>query len=201
MAALYVDNHAKEVWTSLFTQCGKVSHLSRVMPCITSTYAHTGAGAPFVASVQSGAAPLAPRLLQLVEKTEASLGGVVRRAVVIDAEGSTFDILEAFKSKGRVIVTPLRPARAPELEISYSKGSYFRPYREHDELRIATAVLTHRKSGRSLELGALLVRREHRERPGLGAVARLGRDRASPASDERLVEEPLDVEPHVPRVA
>jgi hypothetical protein len=25
MAALYVDNHAKEVWTSLFTQSGKVS--------------------------------------------------------------------------------------------------------------------------------------------------------------------------------
>jgi len=163
MAALYVDNHAKEVWTSLFTQSGKVSHLSRVMPCITTTYVHTGAGTPLVASVQSGAAPLAPRLVQLVEDAEAKLGGVVRRAVVIDAEGSTFDILEAFKDKQRVIVTPLRPARAPGLEISYSKGSYFRPYREHDELRIATAVLTHKTSGRSLELGALMIRREHRE--------------------------------------
>lgn len=163
MAALYVDNHAKEVWSSLYTKSGKVSHLSRVMPCITTTYVHTGAGTPFVASVQSGGAPLAPRLVQLVEETEAKLGGVVRRAVVIDAEGSTFDILESFANKQRVIVTPLRPARAPELEISYSKGSYFRPYREHDELRIATAVLTHKKSGRSLELGALLVRREHRE--------------------------------------
>jgi len=163
MAALYVDNHAKEVWTSLFTQSGKVSHLSRVMPCITTTYVHTGAGTPLVASVQSGAAPLAPRLVQLVEDAEAKLGGVVRRAVVIDAEGSTFDILEAFKDKQRVIITPLRPARAPELELSYSKGSYFRPYREHDELRIAKAVLTHKTSGRSLELGALVVRREHRE--------------------------------------
>ena len=163
IAALYVDNHAKEVWTSLFTQSGKVSHLSRVMPCITTTYVHTGAGTPLVASVQSGAAPLAPRLVQLVEDAEAKLGGVVKRAVVIDAEGSTFDILEAFKNKQRVIVTPLRPARAPGLEISYSKGSYFRPYRKHDELRVATAVLTHKTSGRSLELGALLVRRKHRE--------------------------------------
>lgn len=163
MAALYVDNHAKEVWTSLFTLSGKVSHLSRVMPCITTTYVHTGAGTPLVASVQSGSAPLAPRLVQLVEETEAKLGGAVRRAVVIDAEGSTFDLLESFATKQRVIVTPLRPARAPELEISYSKGSYFRPYREHDELRIATAVLTHKKSGRSLELGALLIRRENRE--------------------------------------
>jgi hypothetical protein len=38
MAALYVDNHAKEVWSSLFTQSGKVSHRNRVMPCITTTY-------------------------------------------------------------------------------------------------------------------------------------------------------------------
>jgi len=39
MAALYIDNHAKEVWSSLFTQSGKVAHLNRVMPCITTTYA------------------------------------------------------------------------------------------------------------------------------------------------------------------
>lgn len=163
MAALYVDNHAKEVWTSLFTMSGKVSHLNRVMPCITTTYVHTGAGTPLVASVQSGSAPLAPRLVQLVDDAERKLEGTVRRAVVIDAEGSTFDILDAFEKQHRVIVTPLRPARAPELEISYSKGSYFRPYREHDELRIGTAELTHKASGRSLTLGALLVRRAHRE--------------------------------------
>ncbi len=163
MAALYVDNHAKEVWSSLFTLSGKVSHLNRVMPCITTTYVHTGAGTPLVASVQSGSAPLAPRLVQLVDEAERKLEGTVRRAVVIDAEGSTFDILEAFEKQHRVIVTPLRPSRAPELEIAYSKGSYFRPYREHDELRIGTAVLTHKKSGRSLELGALVVRRAHRE--------------------------------------
>lgn len=163
MAALYVDNHAKEVWSSLYTQSGKVSHLNRVMPCITTTYFHTGAGTPLVASVQSGSAPLAPRLVDLVRKVEATLEGDVRRAVVIDAEGSTFDILESFAKEGRVIVTPLRPGRAPELELKYEKGSYYRPYRENDELRIATAVLTHKSTGRSLELGALLVRRQHRE--------------------------------------
>jgi len=163
MAALYVDNHAKEVWSSLFTQSGKVSHLNRVMPCITTTYVHTGAGTPMVASVQSGGAPLAPRLATLVEQAEALFEGDVRRAVVIDAEGSTFDILESFSKQGRVIVTPLRPSRAPELELRYSQGSYFRPYREKDELRIATASLTHKSTGRSLEIGALLVRREHRE--------------------------------------
>lgn len=163
MAAFYVDNHAKEVWSSLYTQSGKVSHLNRVMPCITTTYVHTGAGTPLVASVQSGAAPLAPRLVELVQKAEKTLEGEVRRAVVIDAEGSTFDILHAFATEQRVIITPLRPGRAPELEMTYTPGSYYRPYRDNDELRIATAVLTHKSTGRSLTLGALLVRRKHRD--------------------------------------
>lgn len=163
MAALYVDNHAKEVWTSLYTMSGKVSSLNRVMPCITTTYIHTGAGTPIVASVQSGSAPLAPRLLGLVEHAEKVLGDGITRATVIDAEGSVFDVLEAFQKAGRIIVTPLRPSRAPELELSYTPGSYFRPYRQHDELRIARAELLHRSTGRRLELGALLVRRDGRE--------------------------------------
>lgn len=162
MAALYIDNHAKEVWTSLFTQSGKVSRLNRVMPCITSTYVHTGAGTPLVASVQSGSAPLAPRLVALVAEAEAKLDGEVRRAVVIDSEGSTFDILSAFIEESRVIVTPLKPSRMPSLKLTYSKGSYFRPYRDHDELRIATGTLTHKSTGRSLEVGVLQVRRAHR---------------------------------------
>ena len=62
MVALYVDNHAKEVWSALFTKAGKVSHRSRVMPCITTTYVQTGAGTPVVEHSQSGSAPLAPRL-------------------------------------------------------------------------------------------------------------------------------------------
>jgi len=162
MAALYIDNHAKEVWTSLFTKSGKVSHLNRVMPCITTTYIHTGAGTPLAASVQSGGAPLASRLATLVEQAEAVFESDVQRAVVIDAEGSTFDVLESFTKKKRVIITPLRPSRAPELKLRYSRGSYFRPYRDKDELRVATAVLTHKSTGRSLEVGALLIRREHR---------------------------------------
>jgi transposase len=169
IAALYVDNHAKEVWSSLYTLSGKVSHLNRVMPCITTTYVHTGAGAPLVASVQSGSAPLASRLQAIVENAEKQLGEEIRRAVIIDAEGSTFDVLESFvknnanASKSRIIVTPLRPSRAPGLEITHGPGSYFRPYREHDELRIGRATLTHKSSGRSLEIGTLEIRREHRD--------------------------------------
>ncbi len=163
MAVLYIDNHAKEVWTSLYTRSGKVSHLNRVMPCITTTYVHTGAGTPMVASVHSGGAPLAPRLVELVKDVEDRLPESVRRAIVIDSEGSTFDILKAFGKARRVIVTPLRPSRASALELCYTAGSYFRPYRDNDELRIAQAVLTHKSTGRTLELGALLIRREHRE--------------------------------------
>ena len=163
MAALYIDNHAKEVWTSLFTQSGKVSHINRVMPCITTTYAHTGAGTPMVLSVQSGSAPLAPRLVDLVDRAETVFETDVRRAVVIDAEGCTFDLLASFAKAKRVLITPLKPSRVPELELTYTRGSYYRPYREHEELRIAQATLVHKASGRSLEVGALLVRRAHRD--------------------------------------
>ena len=165
MAALYIDNHVKEVWTSLFTLSGKVSRLNRVMPCITETFVHTGAGTPLVASVQSGGAPLAPRFMSLVENAEAKLdGGAVRRAVVVDSEGSTFDILAACAAAKRVIVTPLKPSRMPSLTLKYSRGSYYRPYRDNDELRVGTGTLTHKGSGRSLEVGVLHVRRTHRER-------------------------------------
>jgi len=163
MAALYIDNHAKEVWSSLFTQSGKVAHLNRVMPCITTTYAHTGAGTPVVLSVQSGSAPLAPRLVDLVDQAEKALETEVERAVVIDAEGCTFDLLESFAKAKRVLITPLKPSRVPRLELTYTRGSYYRPYRENDELRIAQATLVHKASGRSLEVGALLVRRAHRD--------------------------------------
>jgi hypothetical protein len=163
MAAIYIDNHAKEVWSSLFTQSGKVSHLNRVMPCITTTYAHTGAGTPVVLSVQSGSAPLAPRLVELVEQAETALETDVERAVVIDAEGCTFDLLESFAKAKRVLITPLKPSRVPSLELRYTRGSYYRPYRDGDELRTAHAILVHKASGRSLEIGALLVRRAHRD--------------------------------------
>jgi hypothetical protein len=133
------------------------------MPCITTTYAHTGAGTPLVLSVQSGSAPLAPRLVELVDQAEAVLETDVRRAVVIDAEGCTFDLLESFAKAKRVIITPLKPSRVPELELMYTRGSYYRPYREHDELRIAQATLVHKSSGRTLDVGALLVRRAHRD--------------------------------------
>lgn len=164
MAALYIDNHTKPVWTSLFSMSGKVSRLNRVMPSLTETFIHTGAGTPLVVSVQSGGAPLAPRFMSLVESAEGQLdGGVVRRAVIVDSEGSTFDILSACTAGQRVIVTPLKPARMPSLKLKYSRGSYHRKYREHDTLRIGSGTLTHKGSGRSLEVGVLHIRRTHRE--------------------------------------
>jgi hypothetical protein len=163
MAALYVDNNVKGVWSSLLTQAAKVSKLNRVMPAITTSYVHTGAGTPLVLGVQSGSAPLAPKLATFIESAEQALGGEIERAVVIDSEGSTFDILESFSRDQRVIVTPLRPARAAELEIRYGRGSYYRPYRDNDMLRSANATLIHRSSGRSLEIGVLLIRRSHRD--------------------------------------
>lgn len=162
MAALYVDNHVKPVWTSQYTQSGKVSRLNQVMPCLTTTYVHSGAGTPVVVVVKSGTASLAPKLVELVEQAEKQLGTEIGRAVVIDAEGSTFDILSGYKGK-RVIVTPLKPGQAGKVEITYRPGSYYRPYRERDELRVAQVVLHHKSTGRSVELHALMIRRPHRE--------------------------------------
>ncbi len=162
MAALYVDNHIKEMWTSLFTLSGKVSRLNRVMPSITNTFVHTGAGTPLVLSVQSGAAPLAPRLPELVEQANRTLGDEVERAVVIDSEGSTFDLLEAFAKAEKVIITPLKPSRVSELSFEYGRGSYYRPYREHDQLRVGQVTLLHKPSKRSLVVGALRIKRAHR---------------------------------------
>lgn len=165
VAVLYVDNHAKEVWSNLLTKSGKVSHRNRVMPCITTTYVQTGAGTPVVVESRSGTSPLAPQLGALVSKAEQRLGHDVRRAVVIDSEGSTFDILESFRNQERVIVTPCRPSQFSNLELRYGPGSRYRPYRDHDELRVATATLHHKSSGRDLEIGVLLVRRERRSSP------------------------------------
>jgi hypothetical protein len=116
-----------------------------------------------VLSVQSGSAPLAPRLVDLVAQAEAALETEVERAVVIDAEGCTFDLLWSFAKAKRVIITPLKLSRVPGLELTYSRGSYYRPYRDHDELRIAEATLEHKSTGRMLVVGALLVRRDHRD--------------------------------------
>jgi hypothetical protein len=132
------------------------------MPCITNTFVHTGAGTPLVLSVQSGTAPLAPRLGELVQQANQMLGSEVKRAVVIDAEGSTFDILDSFTRAKQVIVTPLKPSRISELSFTYHRGSYYRPYRVHDQLRVGEVTLTQKSSGRSLVVGALRVKREHR---------------------------------------
>lgn len=163
LSAIYVDNQVKEVWTSLFTKAGKVSHISRVMPCITTTYAHTGAGTPVVMGVHSGSAPLAPDLLSTVKEVERTLQTEVERVTVIDAEGSTFDVLAAFSRADRAIVTPLKPARLRELELRYEPGSYYRPFRERDQIRVAKGTLTRKRTQESLEIGVLLIRREKRE--------------------------------------
>jgi len=161
MAAIYIDNQIKEVWSSLHTMSGKVSHRNRVMPCITTTYAHTGAGTPVVLTVQSGSAPLAPRVVELVAQVERTLESEVERAVVIDAEGSTFDLLASFTRGRRVLVTPLRPSRAPGLKLKFTRGSYFRPYRDNDELRVGRCTLTRSSTNQSLDLWALIVRGRH----------------------------------------
>ena len=99
----------------------------------------------------------------MLEQAETLLETDVERVVVIDSEGCTFDLLESFAKAKRVLITPLKPSRVTSLELTYTRGSYYRSYREHDELRIAQATLVDKSKGRSLEVGALLIRRAHRD--------------------------------------
>jgi hypothetical protein len=52
--------------------------------------------------------------VQLVARAEKVLETDVQRAVVIDAEGSTFDLLDSFAAAKRVLITPLKPSRVPD---------------------------------------------------------------------------------------
>ncbi len=54
----------------------------------------------------------------------------------------------------------VRPSMATSLDVRYGPGSYFRPFREHDEVRVAEGTLHHKSTGRSLDLNAVVVRRQ-----------------------------------------
>lgn len=69
-AVVYVDNNVKPLWTGFFAKSTKVSSTGRVQPALSSTFVNTGAGVPIHFETYSGAAPLAPRVLSLLQKVE-----------------------------------------------------------------------------------------------------------------------------------
>ena len=132
---VYVDNNVKPLWTRLFTKSTKVSSTGRVQPALTSTFIHTGAGVPIHFETHSGAAPLAPRVLQLIESVEERAEHPLGRLTVIDGECCSAGLLDAFKGAGRDLIVPLPATMIKPERFQFGRGSGFRPYRDGDRIR------------------------------------------------------------------
>lgn len=157
-SVIYVDNLSKPLWSRMFVKSAKVSSTGRVQPALVSTYIHTGAGVPIHFETHSGTAPLAPRVLQLLERVEAQSECPVGRLTVIDGECCSAELLRKFKSKERDLVTPLSATLAKPERIRFEAGSAPQPYRDGDSIREGKVVLRDSKdSGREVEARAIVI--------------------------------------------
>jgi hypothetical protein len=129
---VYVDNNVKPLWTRFFTKSTKVSSTGRVQPALTSTFVNTGVGVPIHFETTSGAAPLAPRVLTLLEQIEEQHDQPVGWLTVIDGEWCSAPLLAGFKDRGRDLIVPLAANMIRPQRFRFSRGSSFRPYRNGD---------------------------------------------------------------------
>ena len=157
-SVVYVDNMSKPLWSRMFVKSAKVSSTGRVQPALVSTYINTGAGVPIYFETHSGTAPLAPRVLQLLERVEAQADYPVGRLTVIDGECCSADLLRKFKSKDRDLVTPLPETLAKPERIVFEAGSAPQPYRDGDSIREGKIILRDSKdNGQELEARAIVI--------------------------------------------
>ncbi|MEE8286462.1 MAG: hypothetical protein V3R72_07170 [Gammaproteobacteria bacterium] len=163
-AVVYVDNTVKPLWTGLFTKATKVSSTGRVQPALTSTFVNTGVGVPIHFETYSGAAPLAPRVLQVLEHVEDETEHRVGRLTVIDGECCSASLLLAFKEAGRDLVVPLPTPMIKAKRFRFGRGSAFRPYRDGDQIREG-AITLHDSKDRTVTLDAraILIERRTKE--------------------------------------
>ena len=158
---VYVDNNVKPLWTDLFTLSTKVSSTGRVQPALVSTFINSGAGTPIHFETYSGSAPLAPRVLALLERVEQKSEQPVGRLTVIDGECTSAALLATFKEAGRDVVLPLPSSMAVAERIRFGPGSAPRPYRDGDTLREGEITLTS-SADRSLQVTARAIVIERR---------------------------------------
>ena len=132
---VYVDNNVKPLWTGFFTKSTKVSSTGRVQPALTSTFVNTGVEIPIHFETTRGAAPLAPRVLTLLEQIEEQHDQPVGRLTVIDGECCSVPLLAGFKDRGRDLIVPLAAKMIRPKRCRFGRGSSFRPYRNGDQVR------------------------------------------------------------------
>jgi hypothetical protein len=168
-AVVYVDNNVKPLWTRIFTKSTKVSSTGRVQPAIVNTYVHSGAGTPIHFESHSGSAPLAPRVLLLLDEIEARLENPLGRLTVIDSECSSAALLKAFQDADRDLLTPLKTPTIKSGRFRFRPGSGWKPYRNGDQIREGRITLTSPKEKSAdgkkvtVEARAIIVKRRRKE--------------------------------------
>lgn len=152
-AVIYIDNTTKPLWTRMFTKSAKVAMTGRVQPALVSTFVQTGVGTPIYFETHSGPAPLAPRVLSLLEQIEQDAEYPLGRLTVIDGECCSAALLWEFKQAGRDLVTPLPATLATPERIRFGRGSAPQPYRDGDTIREGQITLVD-SSDKSLQVEA-----------------------------------------------
>jgi hypothetical protein len=161
---VYVDNNVKPLWTGLFTKCAKVSSTGRVQPALATTFINTGVGVPICFETHSGTAPLAPRVLKLLEQVEKNSEQPVGRLTVIDGECCSAALLKEFKDAKRDLVVPLPAPLVKAERFSFGPGSAFQPYRDNDRIREGLITLHDSKDSKlSVDARAIIIERRTKE--------------------------------------
>ena len=133
---LYIDGTTKPVWTQLFSHCGKVSSVGRVMPSLETVAIHSGYGVPLMMMTSSGRAPLVKVVPKMLEELDRVLGDAsVGRIVVMDAEANSVPFLKELETSdpSRAWVTRLKPSMLASKPI-FNRNNY-RAYRNGDRVR------------------------------------------------------------------
>jgi len=132
---VYVDATQDPYWTRQFAASGKVSCVSRTMPCLTRVALMGGPGVPLIVETHSGSVSLKKELLPFLARAEAVLGeGELGRLTIIDAEMATTPLLTELASRpDHWFVTVLKGSTA--LSARLSEEQPWQAFRERDRLR------------------------------------------------------------------
>ena len=136
--AIYVDATQEPFWTDAYAMSGKVSHVGRVMPCLTRVAITGGPGVPLLVETRAGTVSLKKELLPALDRFEAVVGkGELGRLTIMDAEMATIPILDALKNRedrtSRWFITVLKGAVLGGAD--RSEVGEWQAYRERDQLR------------------------------------------------------------------
>ena len=165
---LYVDKSMNPLWTHHWTQCVSVGRLGkRVMPGTSTVSLHSGYGTPLLYHTVSGAMPLGPELMELLNRYEDAAGPeTVKRMVVIDREAHSVAIFKDLQARGWLYVVPLQK-NVVGPNARFEDLGQWEPFRETDAVQSGWLWLKDSREGED----AIKVRVVARRRGRTGSVA------------------------------